>query len=137
MSRQRTLISLAGILAIKSAAQAASPERPALPDTAEIATFVRDHWADWKGRFAHFASRNGKDAILVRVESAKCTYFSEYLPDCEITITGRFEDGAEMTRTLSAMFDRTTEGRLVEVVAIIGETRGPTTVEPVDTPPVE
>lgn len=108
-----------------------------MPDTAEIAAFVSDHWPDWKARFAHYASRNGEDATLVRVEGADCTYFSEYMPDCEIAITGRFDDGTEMTRTLSTMFDRDAEGRLVEVIVIIREIRGPTIVEPVVTPPVD
>lgn len=98
--------------------QAENAKPPAMPDAGEIATHVSDNWDLWQGRFAIFAGRKGEKPRLVRVENVTCQRYSGWWSDCELTVTGRFDDGSEVTRDLPTMFDRDKQGRLEEVIVL-------------------
>jgi hypothetical protein len=91
-----------------------------MPDLAEVTALVTSQWeTDWAVRFARSARRDGQNAILLSVESASCERYGDFWPDCEITISAQFGDGPAMLQTLSTMFDRNMDGKLVEVIVLI------------------
>jgi hypothetical protein len=109
-------------LAVATAARGTEPDPPpaiALPDTAELAAFAAENWPDWGARLARFAGRTDQPTELVRVENTECSDQSVDWTDCNVTITARFADGALVTRTLPATFDRDMSGRLNEVIILI------------------
>lgn len=127
-------------LAIATAASGKEADPPpaiALPDTGELASFASENWWDWGARLARFAGRSDQPTELVRVENTDCSYESGYWPDCNVTITARFADGALVTRTLSMTFDRDNEGRLNEVIILIHPLPEPLIdTRPIEVPPV-
>jgi hypothetical protein len=109
----------------------------ALPTSSELADFAASSWWDWGARLARFAGRTGEATELVRVENSECTYLSGHWPDCKVTITARFADGAHVTCTLSATFERNEQGQLEEVIVMLHPRPEPLVeTNPVEVPPV-
>jgi len=130
------LLSLA-LAASASGARADPPPTIPLPTTSELADFAAANWSDWGARLARFAGRSDEAAELVRVENSECTYMSGHWPECEVTITARFADGARVTRTLSATFERGADGRLEEIIVMFHPRSQPQfDSQPAEVPPV-
>jgi hypothetical protein len=122
-----------------SASGALADPAPAirLPDTSELASFAEANWSDWGARLARFAGRTDEATELVRLENSECTYLSGQWPDCKVTITARFADGALVTRTLFATFERNEQGQLEEVIVMLHPRSEPLVeTRQVDVPPV-
>ncbi|WP_086735702.1 hypothetical protein [Erythrobacter colymbi] len=124
------------LTAAEPAAQADPYPAIPLPDTDEIAAYAADNWWDWGARVARFAGRTGESASLVRIASATCAYHSDHWPECDIVVIAKFGDGATVTQTLQATFERDDAGRLEEVIIMVHPRYSALPTDPVEVPPV-
>jgi hypothetical protein len=125
-------------LAVSASGAMADPSPTiALPTTSELADFASSNWSDWGARLARIAGRTDEATELVRLENSECAYLSGQWPDCKVTITARFADGALVTRTLSATFERNEKRQLEEVIVMLQPLPEPLVeTRQVDVPPV-
>ncbi|BDW83230.1 hypothetical protein MACH24_26680 [Erythrobacter sp. Dej080120_24] len=95
----------------------------AAPTAEEIIAHVEASWsADYRYRFANFASRRGDPAELLSVSNVICGTYDGH-PNCSFDVNGKFADGSEKLVNLSSTFDRDENGRLRSIVLLLHERR--------------
>jgi hypothetical protein len=105
---------------VEVAAQAPEPfEQPSL---AEVEAYIATNWSSWTWRVTVLAHRPREPVELVRVDRFSCGDAYAGMAVCDVTVTGRFNDGTMTTVTVTdSHFGYDQDHRFTEWVVVTHE----------------
>lgn len=113
----RTSAALCILFGLNACVTAAPTPLERLPSSADVESFVREHWDAGYWRSSEvFRSRHVRPQ-LVSVSNVTCSYYV-VTPQCVFEITARFSSGETTTQRMAEMFRWNDQGRL-EVTNVI------------------
>jgi hypothetical protein len=98
------------------------PEIASSPNvsSAELSTYVREHWTDFQLRAAFLADRQGTRPELEGVEAAVCRPAGGDFA-CGFVARIRFPDGQTAKPDIDVNLRRESDGRLVQLIMVVRE----------------
>ena len=116
MSPRIVLSAALSVLAL--AACATAPATPSnIPSDREVVAYVGDNWDSYQSGLAYLADRRGQSPVLVSVKEVDCRAFGTDAA-CTLVVTGRFADGAVVSRPMDSHFRRMDDGSIEQLIPV-------------------